>query len=93
MNRTDTLELPRIVATSSAPLVTLAAPPRRWLALLLVTLAIGATLAVIAGHSLAYRTETPVVVEVGDPDRLADIADRAAQLTGTDAGLITEPAR
>lgn len=96
MNRTDTVLLPRIVATASAPLerpaLTLVATRRRWLALLLLTLAVGASLAVVAGRAVAWHPASPVVEQTG-PAVLPLELPCCHELAGTDAGLITEPAR
>lgn len=94
MTRTDTIELPRIVATSSAPLTRPERCTARRLALL-VLFAVGVVLAVVAGRAAAWQadapTTAPAVVEPAghrlelelpvDPDSI-----------GTDAGLITTPA-
>lgn len=96
MNRTDTIQLPRIVATASAPLTPQVRRP--WRAVAVVVMFAVALAAVVAvGRSLAWTeqpaTSPPVHVTDLDPDALADIADLASQHGGTDAGLITEPAR
>lgn len=94
--RTDTIQLPRIVATASAPLTPHARRP--WRALAVVVLFAVALVAVVAaGRALAWAEPpaTPPPAHVTDlaPDVLADLADLASQYSGTDAGMIAGPAR
>lgn len=97
-HRTDTIRLPRIVATASAPLTPPARRPWRAVAVVVVLFAVALAAVVAVGRALAWTEQpatpaTPVLVTDLDPDALADLADLASQHDGTDAGLITEPAR
>jgi len=86
MNRTDTTRLPRIVATAAHPLAvpTPRRPPRwRAIAAAVLLFAVGVAVAFYAGHALAWTQQPVVTVTYIDP----------VTLTGTDAGLVTEPAR
>lgn len=93
MHRTDTIALPRIVATAAHPLTPTRRRPR-WLAVVVLALfALALVGTITAARAIAWAEPAPdagpaYVTDIA-PDALADLADLASQHSGTDAGIVT----